>query len=338
MSKIILARSLPPNAQLTAQRMALTGFPERTWSYDINTPRADPTKVMQVRDIKSTTKRSRVSDYAIAMKPFVSDRSGLTFPPVIFSADGWLIDGNHRSDAAEQLGWLTFPAFTVNFRYENQAEAILKQFLELATLCNVSHGDNLDRENLARIIERLATDDSSASDLGKRLGVQRSTVQSILWARTARLRAVRLGVPYESEHISRTHLADLGRQDTAFNDDVFAALLDLTLKGKLKSGEQKAVIRQILQVKNDPGKLSLIRTELTGRDGIVRNRATRPSPAAQLRQALGKVNAPDPGEMIEPVQGNWKAHKTAARTAIGQLEKMLVRQAVLEEELLRNQG
>lgn len=326
-------RSLPPSAQLTAQRMGLTGFPEGTWSFSMNHELADMDKVMQVRDLKEAVRKSRVNDYATALRPYTTDRTQLTFPPLIFSADGYLIDGNHRNLAAAQLGWMTFPAFTINFSYQNQATAILDQFLELAALCNVSHGDNLDRENVAKIIERLAKDDSSASDLGKRLGIPRSTVQNVLWARTARLRAERLQVPYQADHVYRTHLAELGRLDKTFTDDVFESLMNLTVKGKLRSGEQKAVIMQVESQTTVQGKLDLIEAEMTGRDGIVNNRATKPSPAAQLRQALGKVNKDDPGDLVEPLEVNWKIHKDAMRAGIDQLTKALNLQYQLEEDL-----
>jgi lambda repressor-like predicted transcriptional regulator len=330
-------RSLPPSAQLTAQRMGLTGFPEGTWSFNMNHDLADMGKVMQVRDLKEAARKSRVNDYATAMKPYTTDRTQLTFPPLIFSADGWLIDGNHRNLAAVQLGWLTFPAFTISFSYQNQATAILDQFLELAALCNVSHGDNLDRENVAKIIERLAKDDSSAADLGKRLGIPRSTVQNVLWARTARLRAERLDVPCEADHVFRTHLAEIGRLDKTFTDDVFAALVNLTVKGKLRTGEQKAVIQQVESQTTTQGKLDLIEAEMSGRDGIVSNRATKPSPAAQLRQALGKVNAGDLGMKLEKDPKHWDTHKRQLREGIANMEKILGLQHQMEDDFRRNQ-
>lgn len=335
---IVLAKSLPPSAQLTAQRMALVGFPERTWIYNPNHDLADMGNVLQVRDIKGTARKTKVDQYAGIMKPYTMLRDELTMPPVVFTADGKLIDGNTRTEAAIKLGWLTFPAFTLNFSYENQAQAILDQFLELAAILNLSHGDNLDRANTESIIARLLKDGTSATDLARRLGVSKTTVQNVQYARIARLRAEGLGIPFEADHISRTHLSNLGRLNDRFNNDVFEAIMDLTVKGKVGTTDQMTLVRQVLAETSDAAKLALIEAELTGRNGIVHGRAIKPSPAAQLRQALGKVNAGDPGDLIEPVPANWRAHKSAARQAIDNLEKMLNRQYQLEEDYRQNQG
>ena len=334
---IVLAKSLPPSAQLTAQRMALVGFPERSWTYNPNHDLADMTRVLQVRNLKGTARKTKVDQYAGIMKPYTMLRDELTMPPVVFTADNMLLDGNTRTRAAEKLGWLTFPAFTLNFSYDNQAQAILDQFLELAAILNLTHGDNLDRPNTENIIARLLKDDTSATDLARRLGVSKTTIQNVQYARLARLRAERLGVAFEADHVSRTHLSNLGRLDDRFTDDVYEALVNLTVKGKLGTTDQMAVIRQVNAETPVPGKLALIEAELTGRDGIVHGRAIKPSPAAQLRQALGKVNAGDPGDQVESNPLNWRAHKGAARQAIDRLEKMLNLQYQLEEDYRRNQ-
>jgi len=328
---IKLIKSLPPSAQLTAIRMAAAGFPEGTWTYTQNHDLADMSKVVQVRDIKGPARKSKVDHYMTVMKPYATSlRDQLTMPPVVFTADSFLLDGNTRTTAASRLGWMTFPAFVLNFSYQNAAQAIVDQFVELAAVLNLSHGDNLDRVNTENIIARLANDDTTPYDLARRLGVSRTTVQNVLYARTARLRAERLKVDISAGHISRTHMADLGREDQRITDEVFMKFLELVSTGKMTSTEQRDFTRRIATETTEKAKLNLIQAELESRDRMRTGSATKPSPAAQLRQALGKVNSGDPGLMIETNPRSWETHRESLRLAIAQLEKTLNLQFQLE--------
>lgn len=326
-------KSLPPYSQLTAVRMAAVGFDEGTWGFERNHLLADMTKVVQVRNVRGPARKSKVDHYKGILKPYTSLRDELTMPPVVFTNDGWLLDGNTRTLAVEGLGWMTYPAFVLDFNYENAPQALLDQFFELAAVLNLTHGDNLDRANVEDVIARLAKDDSSPLDLSRRLGVSRGMVQNVLYARTARLRAERLSISYDAAHISRTHMADLGRENDTTTDVVFGKLLELSVTGKLSSVEQAAVIRNVRAATTEQGKLDVIATEMAGRDGITSGRATKPRPSAQLRQALGKVVNRDPGELVETNPVSFGAHRKAIRGAMDQLAKILDSQYQMEEDL-----
>jgi lambda repressor-like predicted transcriptional regulator len=331
-------KSLPPQAQLTQVRMDLVGFPEGSWSYDRNHLLADMTKVVQIRNIKGVARKSKVDHYKTILKPFTSLRDELTMPPVVFTNDGFLLDGNTRTAAAGALGWMTYPAFVLDFNYVNAPTGLLDQFFELAAVLNLTHGDNLDRASTEDVIARLAKEDSSAADLARRLGVSRGMVQNVLYARTGRLRADRLNISYDVDHISRTHMADLGRENDTLTDTVFTRLLELSVTGKLSSTEQQAVMRQVRAATTEPAKLELIAAELAGRDGITKGRATKPRPSAQLRQALGKVINRDPGELVETNPASFTAHRQSIRAALDQLTKVLDRQYQMEEDLETSKG
>jgi len=326
-------KSLPSHAHLTAVRMAAVGFGEGTWSFERNQRLADMTRVVQVRNVKGTARKSKVDHYRNILKPFTTLRDELTMPPVVLTADNYLIDGNTRTAAAAGLGWMTYPAFVLDFNYEGAPQALLDQFFELAAVLNLTHGDNLDRANVEDVIARLAKDDSSAHDLARRLGVSRNMVQNVLYARTGRLRAERLGIKYDAAHISRTHMADLGRENDTLTDAVFEKLLELSVTGRLSSTEQAAVIKAVRAATTEPAKLAVIEAESTDRDGIRTGRATKPRPSAQLRQALGKVVNRDPGELVETNPARFAAHRQAIRAAQDALGKILDRQYQMEEDL-----
>lgn len=340
MTLITNPRSLPDSAKITAARLALAGFPQGTWAYDSHHGLADPDRVVQVRNIKGIAKNAKVDRYATAMEPYTLRRDQLLMPPVVFSGDGRLIDGNTRTAAARKLGWTEYPAFILGYPYDNAPASLVKQFTKLAALSNLEHGDNLDRGEIEGIVDRLLDDDTSARDLALQLGIARSTVQGIAWARIARTRAERLHregnlVDISAPHITRTHLADLGRADKKILDPVWVKLMELTVKAKLSSNEQRDVLRRLDAATTEPAKLALIAGELGGSEGIASGRASKPNQASQLRQALGKVNGKNPGDLLETNPERFELHRSMMQTAIRALQEAYDRQVRMENQLAR---
>ena len=249
-------KSLPPNAQLTAQIMKMVGFDEGTWEYHPNHDLADMSRTLQPRGIAGTATKSKIEHYKVVLKPYTLLRSELLMPPVVFAQD-FLLDGNTRTLAAYALEWMTFPAFVLKFAYESDTpKQLLDQMFELAAVLNLGHGDNLDKKSTENAIARLITPDTNAADLAKRLGVARGTVSDVMYAREARLQAERLGLDYEAPHMSRSHMANLGRAH--YDDAVFTEFLALLLKGKLSTNEQSSLGKRLLSETTEARKVKLL--------------------------------------------------------------------------------
>ena len=329
---ITLAKSLPPNAQLLQQKMTLVGFPEKTWRYISNHDLADMNKVIQNRGIRGLAKKEKIDHYKTVLKPYTMIRDELTVPPVVFTADDWLLDGNTRTLAAAELGWMTFPAMVLNFRYEGDTpQQIIDQMHELAAVLNLGHGDNLDRESTENAIARLLKDDTSPLDLARRLGVSRSTVQNVQYARKARLQAERLGLSYTAPNISRSHMAELGR--IGYDDPVFAGLLKLIILGNMSLSDQRTIQRRLAAETTESAKVRLLTDEIEGRSTMRPGRATKPRPSARLRQIGGQFTNRDPGEFVETNPKTFGTHRSSVLAMIGQLQKIYDRQLQMEAQL-----
>src|SRR5208282_389398 len=204
--------SLPPQAQLTALRLAAAGYPEGTWVYSPNHDLADPGMGIQVRGDADRAPRHKVSQYADAMKDYTLKRDQLLFPPGVFTSDDYLVDGWTRTEAARRLGWMTFPAFVLLDSYQGADEARLDKFALTAGALNLGHGNNLSTGDTERLILNVSKGmDLSApgapAEIAKRLGISRTWVGNLLNARTASELAVSLGIDLSGANwVTRTHL------------------------------------------------------------------------------------------------------------------------------------
>jgi len=316
--------SLPPQAQSTALKLAAIGFGEGSWYYNPNHDLADPAMGMQVRDDEERAPKKRVAHYAEVMKPFVLNRDQLGMPPVVFSADEYLLDGWTRTEAARNLDWMTYPAIVLLDSYENAPEALLDKFAMAAGMLNLTHGTPLSTADTERLILRVSkgvdlSSPGAAADLAKKLQVSRSWVINLLNARTANERAAVLDVDLsKATTITRTHMADYGNWRDKLTNPVFKDLLELTRDAKLSTTEHRIIARQVFACATEQEKLALIASERASRDGMISGHHGRPSDAAQLRQALGKVTKfkTNPGRAVETIAGGSGRHVEVIDDAI----------------------
>jgi len=327
-------KSLPPQAQLVAAKMGMLGFEEGSWRYEMNTPLASPlpSESLQVRNIKDRAPKMRVGHYVEILKPYTLNRANMLMPPVIVTDDGFLLDGNTRTEAARRLGWQTFPALVLNDRWNGAPQALQDQMMKLATMFNTTHGKDLAPGEIERLVLLLAREDTSAANLARQLQVSRTTVKNVLYSKGARERAAELGIDVNSEKITRSHLSNLGIQAEKLTDPVFAAILNLVLKTGLNANEERALITALGPLRTEQDKLERIAAERASLDGVAKGYATKPSTAARMRQALGNVNNHSAGDLVETNPVNGKMHAEVIETAIGRLEDTLRLQQKLNSE------
>lgn len=333
MMALTRVRSFPANAQSVADKLATLGYREGRIRYVANHDIADPEKVLQVRNIRDQASPKRVAHYKEMLKPHLTSRDTMTMPPAIFTADGWLVDGNTRETAARQLGWLTFPAIVLDDVYENAPQAVLDTLIMVGTMFNLTHGDGLGASNVEMLIDRLLKDDTSPADLARKLQVSRTTVTGCLNAQKARRWAMDLGVDMTSaDHFTRTHWSDLGSQREKFTTPVFQGLLTLARDTRMSSNDLRALIRSVNSLRDEAAKLGAIAAEAVSREGIRTRHATKPLPPAQARQHCGFFLSRVPGDLVEQDPGNFLSYRRTLRQTIDFLENVLQEQYDMERK------
>ena len=319
--------SFPGQAQGTALKIVLAEFPEYSFHYAPNHELADPSMGMQIRDDENRAPKNRVAHYREMMKPYANNRADLIMPPVVFSADRYLLDGWTRTEAARGLGWHTYPAIVLDDNYNGAPDALVEKFHTLSAMLNLTHGTGLSNAETERAILLVAKGidldaPGAVQELARKLQISRSWASGLLSARAANDRAAKLGIDLSgATWITRTHLANMGNWRDRLTDPVFEDFLTLIRDARLSTPAQAAIAKQVFACSTEQEKLNLIASERASMDSVVNGHHGRPSDAAKLRQALGKVTKyrSSPGQAVETVAGGSDMHIETIDEAIAVL-------------------
>lgn len=319
------AHKLPDYAKSTAQRLELLGF--TGWTFVEDARLGDPEKNIQVRDAVAQAPTKEVANYAAALK------RGDIMPPVVFTRDGWLVDGMTRTAAARSAKWSYFPAFRLDVAYEDAPKALVDQLITLGAAFNLTHGRGLSKQNVMRVILQVSQDDDSPRDIAAKLHVSESMVARVLNADKAAKRAMRLGVEVEGlTQVTQSHLANLGARSTRYTDGPFREFVTLIRDAALSTKDATDLARRVEALGTEKEKLELLRAERESRHEVIASQAKggsrKPARSARLRQNLGFLlaNADSPGNLVELNADAADAHVKTMWDAIAVLRKVISEQ------------
>lgn len=279
---------LPAEAAPYAERIEKFGF---TWRYNEEYGLVAPGKRVQVRTITSVAPPREVSKYAQDLK------RGDVMPPVIVTADGYLVDGATRTEAARSIGWKRFPAFILDVVYEQATAEQRHRVTYLGAAFNLTHGRGMNTANLLAIMEDVATDDDTPSSVAMKLHIPVSTATTMLNSVRARRRAERLGVAV-SDRLTNSHLKLFGGKANQLTDPVFAGVLKLAQDAGLSIAATTALTKRVQAKGTERERLDLLKTERAGYRDMIHGGETRPSKAAKVRQHLGYIIGEENPELL----------------------------------------
>jgi hypothetical protein len=289
------------------------------WELRVQHPTPDPEKRVQIRDEKHHAPRSQVVQYREAMK------RGTLFPPVVLSSDGFLVDGNTRTKAAQNLGFPTMLAILLDRAWEGQGPEHQKAQNRMKMLgagFNTRNGKGIDREEIQKVINFVGPNAGyDATRIAALLNVTAATVTSYFAEKKARDRSEEVGVHFNGS-IPASTLRLLGQ--APINDRPFKALAELVQDSGMKAREVQEVIQGIKKARDDDASLKLIEEQrVTRTDQIAEYKASgksKPPAAAQLRQRLGYIFNLDsdlgPGSMVEHSPSLMRQHLGEVERAV----------------------
>lgn len=322
-------KNLPDFAKPSVEHLGTFGFfnspgAEPGWRFFENHRLADTAKRVQVRAGKDLAPVRESAHYATCMK------KGDQFPPVIVTADGYLVDGATRTQAARKCGYTTFPAFVLTVRYEGAPKAMRNKLIKLGAKMNHMNGRRMSAANTIALIEAVTEgDDIRPQDLAAELSISLSTAQTAMSAIIATRRAERLGVKLDGS-LTRSNLRMFGNKDKRVNDPVFAEALKLAQDARLTSPALRDLFRRIEAEGTDEGRLRVIASERAANRDMIERGVSRPSPAARLRQSLGILGNVDPEELIELSPAAAPDHRKALEQAARRLVEVIDAQTRLD--------
>jgi ParB-like chromosome segregation protein Spo0J len=273
---------IPHSAYRAIGKTEELGFTKWSFQFDYPTPK-DTERRVQVRDTAHYAPSEDISAIVAAIK----QRSEL--PPIVVTADGYLIDGNTRVRAHNKLHHPELKAIVLDVKYESASEAVRRRLQALGAALNSDHGRKLDRKEVYSAILALGADERyDANRIAKLVGVTESTVHSALAERNARERAEKLGV-HVNGSIPASQLRSLGRSNLQNRPCV--ELVKLTQDAGLSGSEVADLIRKIRELGDDDAAVALLSSERTVRDEQIQefraSRKARPTDSAKARQRMG---------------------------------------------------
>jgi hypothetical protein len=320
MASIKNRQQLPDLAKPTADLIEKFGF---TWELDFEYPTPDAAKRIQIREEKHYVPREMVMRIASAMARQEK------FPPVVVTADGYLVDGNTRTQAARHNKQPFIQALILQDSYEGCTERVARRLRLLGAAFNARHGKGIDREEIRKAVEFIGQDDTyDGTRIAALIGVTDSTVKSMLAEMKARARAESVGVHLNGS-VAATPLRILGQASEKLNDEPFQAVASLAQDTGMAPGELREVIRQMHDARSDEGAVAVVDEQRKARrEQIAEYRASgksKPPAAAKLRQRLGFILDFEsrPEELVELNPEVVVKHRDAIQRSITVLRAVL---------------
>jgi hypothetical protein len=322
MAKVIVNKAdLPPYAQAYVTRIEEFGF---RWKFVAEHRLGDIGRRVQIRDDEKVAPPSEVSRYAQAM------RRGDQMPPVVLTADNYMVDGNTRTEAANKLGWRTFPAFELDVSFHNAPDSIKRQLQYLGGGFNLTHGRGMNTANITHLVESLSLEDDTPRELARRLHLPESTASTVLNASKARKRATRLNIKLNGK-LTNSHLKLFGAKSQLFTDPVFAQFILLTQDARLSIQATTDLAKRLQAAGTEAERLEVLREERNGYHDIIVGGATSPSRAAQLRRSLGfLIGQDDPDVLAELEPSAADTHMKTMVAAARRLTEVIEAQQKIE--------
>lgn len=276
---------------------------------------------VQVRDESNVAP----ADMVEAMK--ASMQSGVQFPPIVVTADGYYVDGNTRGKAASKLSWTFLPAVVLDAEWNSGDTSIQSKLIVLGARLNSHHGKPLSsaerRKAMRSMVEMNATTERIMQDLGLSAKVITPLRQAI--AAEDKLRRCGLDPATFTDPL----LKSLGKLAINLNSEPFKQLAQLALDAALNQSDVRALVERMRESGSDVAALAIITAE---RDALAERISQRiitgtvgPSIPHQLRMHLGFIldRQATPERMVEGSPTFADAHVERITEAIAVLTAVL---------------
>lgn len=250
-------------------------------------------------------------------------------PPIVVTADNWIIDGHTRVAAQTKNAQKFLPAIVLEQNWDGASEEQKRKMRILGFTLNGRQHRSLERAEIHRALLDMVRENYRPEEIQRRLGIKVAAVTAAKQEVEARRRMERVGLSPNGA-IKGASLRVFGRKDVvALNDAPYKALVALAADASMNSQEIAALAREAKDLGSDTlgvNHLKVVRSEMEDR---IRNAkltgASSPPVSRQLRQHLGFITkfADDAGALVETNAPVWGQHIKAIRDAIAVLSSVL---------------
>jgi len=264
--------------------------------YDVS--KTDPSRRIQVRESEHYAPKENVKTFAYQMG------QSPNFPPIVVTADNWIVDGNTRVGARIYRKDKFTPAIMIDVVYSTMSKNQKIEMEALAATFNQLGGQRLTRQEVVEMTKKLVGLGWTGDKIAKAIGAPQSVVNSIKRQQAGAKKLSKVGL--SATAFDDSSLKVFGNEALQrLNDVPFKELATLHADAGLKSAETIDFAKKMKEFGDDTLALDYLRqmrneNALRIRDHQVSGQS-QPSPAARLRQALGAVTrfAGQEKELIE---------------------------------------
>lgn len=250
--------------------------------------RLSPDRRVQVRESDHYAPHAMVERYAVQM-----DKN--EFPPIVVTANDWIVDGNTRIGASLRRKQTHFPAYVLNARYDPEDPATEKTRAELDALAatlNQQNGQSLTHKEARVLIRKLIAMDWLADQIGRAVGVTKQTVAAVKKEMAAEERLAKLGL--RNGAIAGPSLRALGSETVlALNDEPYRQLTTLAVEAGLNTSEILDAAKDARATGSDVAALTKIADLRRESDERIKEHELtgggKPPPSRMLRARLGYI-------------------------------------------------
>lgn len=289
---------------------------------DFDLTRLSVERRIQVREVTHYAPKDAVERYAIQM-------GETAFPPIVVTADDWIIDGNTRVGAKLRRKEKFSPAIVLDVAFQGASRKQENLLHGLAATLNAQNGVPLTAKEVRAVAQRLVEMGWKTEEIGRAIGLAPGGVTQVKKEIEAATKLKRVGLDPNGA-VKGPSLRALGAKDVvSLNDVPFRELAKLATDAGLNASEIGATAKEARATGSDTGAVDVmtkLRTELG--DRIQERRLTgvgKPPVSRQLRQHLGFVTkfAGREQELIETDPKVNETHIEALTSAVAVLTAVL---------------
>jgi hypothetical protein len=282
---------------------------------------------VQVRESEHYAPKAQVAQYAVQMKETV-------FPPIIVTANDWLVDGNTRVGGYEVNKVKFGHALVLDVEYGKSAKVDADLHALAATL-NQQGGQRLTPAEARSVAVTLVERGWKNDAIGRATGVKHGVVNNIRREIAAHEKFAKVGFK-DAKKLGPSALRTFGMEpQISLNDVPFKKLVELSVDANLGPAEVRELAGEMKKTGSDAGMITFIdnkRAEMSERireHGLMGN--GKPPASSQLRRHLGYINAHAaiPSVLVERSPAAMEEHLRACQEAVQVLTTVITAQEKL---------
>jgi len=294
--------------------------------YDLSTLSFE--RRVQVRETGHYAPKEQVDRYAVQM-------GHSKFPPIIVTADRWIVDGNTRVGAALKRGDRFFPAVVLNAEWDKATPQQREELYALGATLNAANGNPLTAAERRESVRHLLALGWTEAHIERVAGIKPSDTKRVKRDLAAERRAEQVGLEVTNPedgrvirnggtgYVTGAAKRALGQQNAVeLHDEPFLELAKLAADAGLGAAEVTEFARAAKQASSDAEALRVLAEARTEMGDRIRQRemtgTAKPAPSRQLRQALGNIlrHAGNESAVVEHNPELFEQHTDAIASAI----------------------